>query len=102
MGVMEKYGHVIISVRKEEPTSGDDIPYRIMMRTKTPNIGRREVFYSSQLKKTFLGKKPSPKQLIQLLDKEANFSKLLQIEATPELEAKIQNLEEFKVYILLI
>lgn len=99
---MEKYGPVIISVRKEEPTSGDDIPYRIMMRTKTPNIDRREVFYSSQLKKSFLGKKPSPKQVIQLLDKEANFGKLQSIDSNPQLEAKIQVLDEFHVLFILI
>ena len=50
-----------------------------------------------QVKKSFLGRKPSIKQILQLLDKDINFSKLKQKKTTRAVEARLITLDEFRV-----
>lgn len=50
-----------------------------------------------QVKKSFLGRKPSIKQILQLLDKDINFSKLKQKVTTRAVEARLITLDEFRV-----
>jgi hypothetical protein len=68
------------------------------MRTKSPNIDRREIIHSFQLKRSFLGRKDSPKQVLQLLDRDVSFSKLRSIKRDVTVESKLLSLDEFKVF----
>jgi hypothetical protein len=96
IGTLEKYGKVIISLKKEEsPTETKEGTYSVILRTKD-KPERRETLLGSNLKKSFLGRKPSPKQILQLLDRDANFSKLKCLQAESHLEARLLSLDEFK------
>jgi hypothetical protein len=97
IGTLEQYGPIIISLKKEEsPTdSKEGGVYTAIVRTKD-KPERRETLYASNLKKSFLGRKPSTKQVLQLLDRDANFSKLKAIQAESHLEARLLALDEFK------
>jgi hypothetical protein len=102
VGTLEKYGRVIISVKKEETErNGErDMMFTIIFRSKELATARQEVVFGSQLKKSFLSRKPTEKQALQLLDREVNFAKLRALDPEPHLEAKILNLDEFKVLVL--
>jgi hypothetical protein len=96
IGTLERYGSVIISLKKEEsPTESKDGVYSVILRTKD-KPEKRETLYANNLKKSFLGRKPSAKQVLQLLDRDANFSKLKAIPAEAHLEARLLALDEFK------
>jgi hypothetical protein len=97
LGTLEKYGPIIISLKKEEnPNDGKEGDvYTAIVRTKD-HTERRETLYANNLKKSFLGRKPSSKQILQLLDRDANFSKLKAIPAEIHLEARLLALDEFK------
>lgn len=100
IGTVEKFGAVIISlVREDEEESAkthtEKSIYKIILRFRD-QPERRETFYASQVKKSFLGRGPSLKQVLQLLDKDINFSKLKQVEADRHIEARLISLDEFK------
>ncbi|KAJ3301079.1 Rap1 GTPase-activating protein 2 [Kappamyces sp. JEL0829] len=109
-GTVEKWGPVIISVLREENVESPRSPgeretiFRVIVRFKEVGSGsysvqqpeRREIFYSSQVKKSFLGRKPSIKQVLQLLDADINFSKLKSKDADRHLDARLISLDEFR------
>ena len=98
VGTLETYGPVIISMKKGDPEKNGDIPYHIIFRTKDLNFSQRiETYYSSQVKKSFLGRKPSQKQILQLLDKDVNFSKLKLITPDTKLDSRLLSIDEIKV-----
>ena len=97
VGTLETYGPVIITMKKGEPDKGDNTPYIIIFRTKDLNFSQRiETYFSSQVKKSFLNRKPSQKQIMQLLDKDVNFSKLKLVIPDSKLDSRILSIDESK------
>lgn len=69
--------------------------YKIILRLR--DIPERHgVFQASQVRKSFLGRKASLRQVLQLLDKDINFSKLKHVDTDRHIEARLISLDEFK------
>ncbi|KAJ3271834.1 Rap/ran-GAP protein [Terramyces sp. JEL0728] len=99
VGHLEKYGPVIISLKKEDPVDktfeNKDGSYRVIFRSKD-HPERRELLPGTHIKKSFLGRKHSTKQVLQLLHKDINLSKLKQVERDHNIEGRILKLDELK------
>eukprot|EP00842_Homolaphlyctis_polyrhiza_P005122 jgi/Hompol1/5610/HPOL_002234-RA len=99
IGVFEKLGPVIISLRKEELVMDKSLNgepekiYRAILRIKE-QPERRELINLSQIKKSLLGKS-STRAVLQSLHKDINPSKLKSIE-DKSIEQKILALDELR------
>ncbi|KAI8928684.1 hypothetical protein BC831DRAFT_447554 [Entophlyctis helioformis] len=103
LGVMEKLGPVIISLRKEEPADKTstydkdnkdcDRTYRAVVRIKE-QPERRELINPAQIKKSILGK-VSTRTILQLLHRDINPSKLKSVE-DKSIEPKLLALDELR------
>ncbi|KAJ2996016.1 Signal-induced proliferation-associated 1-like protein 2 [Globomyces sp. JEL0801] len=93
IGVLDKWGPVIISMKRDDAT--EEGLYHCIFRARD-HPEKREQLRSNSIKKSFLSRKTSTKQVIQLLDRDINLSKLKQAEQNDALEAKILKLDELK------
>lgn len=92
-GIMDKLGPVIISIKREDIASDDDLCYRAILRV-LDQPERRELIMPARIKKTMLGK-VNPKKVIELLHKDIQSSKLKLIE-DKNIENRLIQLDELK------